>query len=176
MESESIFSDRSRSRSRLKFVDSAALAPSICRSPPRAEPCVRCHAHLVRLELAEPVTQHRSISILIGQDHIREVIDRRSKTGTADPIKHGSRFGWILSGPSDSGEGDQPVISNFIREEKASDLPQDLWSLEKIVISSVGATIEEGLVRCDCKVETSRKLWSVCQTGGIRFVGLGTKE
>ena len=105
---------------------------------------------------------------------MREVIDGRMKTGTAGPIKHGSRLGWIISGPSDSGEGDKPVISTFIREEKASDLLQDLWRLEKIVISE-GAT-DEGLVRCDYEVETSRKLWSVCQMGGIGFVGLGKKE
>ncbi|KAF0292423.1 hypothetical protein FJT64_009568 [Amphibalanus amphitrite] len=62
---------------------------------------------------------------------MREVIDGRMKIGTAGPIALGSRFGWIISGPSGSGEATQAATSNFIRAEKAEDLLQDLWSLEK---------------------------------------------
>ena len=100
---------------------SAYVVPTICSSPPRAEPSVRRHAHLMGLELAEPVTlegEDRSISILIGQDHMREVIDGRMKTGMAGPVALGSRFGWIISGPSGSGESTQHVTSNFVRTEK----------------------------------------------------------
>lgn len=52
------------------MVITAYVSPTICSSPPRAEPYVRCHAHLVRRELAEPVTfdgEDRSILILIGK-------------------------------------------------------------------------------------------------------------
>ncbi|KAF0307941.1 Alpha-2C adrenergic receptor [Amphibalanus amphitrite] len=65
------------------------------------------------------------------EDYMREVIDGRMKIGTAGPIALGSRFGWIISGPSGSGEAAQAATSNFIRAEKAEDLLQDLWSLEK---------------------------------------------
>ncbi|KAF0300865.1 hypothetical protein FJT64_000349 [Amphibalanus amphitrite] len=62
---------------------------------------------------------------------MREVIDGRMKIGTAGPIALGSRFGWIISGPSGSGKATQAATSNFIRAEKAEDLLRDLWSLEK---------------------------------------------
>ncbi|KAF0290106.1 KH domain-containing, RNA-binding, signal transduction-associated protein 2 [Amphibalanus amphitrite] len=112
----------------------AYVVPTICSSPPRAEPAIRRHAHLKGLQLAEPVTlegEDHTISVLIGQDYMREVIDGRMKIGTAGPIALGSRFGWIISGPSGSGKATQAATSNFIRAEKAEDLLQDLWSLEK---------------------------------------------
>ncbi|KAF0296555.1 Methyl-CpG-binding domain protein 2 [Amphibalanus amphitrite] len=71
------------------------------------------------------------------QDYMREVIDGRMKIGTAGPIALGSRFGWIISGPSGSGEAAQAATSNFIRAEKAEDLLQDLWSLEKVGITTI---------------------------------------
>ena len=135
---------------------SAYVVPTICSSPPRAEPSVRRHAHLMGLELAEPVTlegEDRSISILIGQDHMREVIDGRMKTGMAGPVALGSRFGWIISGPSGSGESAQHVTSNFVRTEKIGDLLKDLWNQEKIGICPEGADDVRDRARCDSETE-----------------------
>ena len=109
------------------------------------------------LELAEPVTlegEDRSISILIGQDHMREVIDGRMKTGMAGPVALGSRFGWIISGPSGSGESAQHVTSNFVRTEKIGDLLEDLWNLEKIGICPEGADDVGDRARCDSETES----------------------
>ena len=135
----------------------AYVVPTICSSPPRAEPAIRRHAHLKGLQLAEPVTlegEDSTISVLIGQDYMREVIDGRMKIGTAGPIALGSRFGWIISGPSGSGEATQAAASNFIRAEKAEDLLQDLWSLEKVGISTEEADGKDR-IRCDDEVERS---------------------
>ncbi|XP_043199160.1 uncharacterized protein LOC122368905 [Amphibalanus amphitrite] len=136
----------------------AYVVPTICSSPPRAEPAIRRHAHLKGLQLAEPVTlegEDHTISVLIGQDYMREVIDGRMKIGTAGPIALGSRFGWIISGPSGSGKATQAATSNFIRAEKAEDLLQDLWSLEKVGISTEESDGGKDRIRCDDEVKRS---------------------
>ena len=127
-----------------QFTITALEMPTICASPPKATAEVTRHAHLLGLTLAEPLTSHNndlSVSILIGQDHMRELIDGRIRKGDNGPVALGSHFGWILSGPSEEGvPSANSIMTNFVHTSQTVKAQlEDLWELEAIGISAEGA-------------------------------------
>ena len=139
--------------------------PDICAAPPTATVNeLSKYPHLTGLQLAEPSGRSslgEEVDVLIGLDHLQDVLDGRMKMGSSGPIAMGSIFGWILAGRMQStGGGITPVVSNFVHATHRDNL-EDLWTLEGIGISSDG--VSGGTKKLEEDEEAVRHFLKTCQ-------------
>ena len=131
---------------------SALNFPVIC-TPFETKFDISEYPHLQDLDLADsPSDDQRCINVLIGSDHYWDFITREVIQGENGPLAIASKFGWVLSGPSDTPAGfnDIEVTNNLVisggsefdysnetRDEIMHELKR-FWDVEAIGICDEG--------------------------------------
>ena len=141
-------------------VDIVALSfPAIC-SPLQGRINLEQHPQLLDLELADVTTDKRTsdtIDILIGSDHYWDVVTDGIVCSTDKLVAVSSKFGWLLSGPTNSvvKENDYSILNLIIEGHEevelfnhGIDLTGDLrrfWDTEAIGITKMVTDSGKGL-------------------------------
>lgn len=88
--------------------------PVVCSPlPKRAD--LNIYPHLQDLELADrSEIGQDAIDILIGWDYYWDIVTAESIWGENGPTAINSKFGWLLSGPTNSSPCETNVVSNLI--------------------------------------------------------------
>ena len=101
---------------RNEYLEISALNfPVICSPLPKSVD-IDDYPHLQGLELADSSESQCGIDILIGSDHYWDIVTGESIRGNFGPTAINSKFGWLLSGPTNipSSTNDSNVVSNLI--------------------------------------------------------------
>ena len=98
-----------------EYVEISALNfPVICSPLPKRVD-VNKYPHLQDLELADrSEIGQDAIDILIGSDYYWDIVTGESIRGENGPTAVNSKFGWLLSGPTNSSPCETNVVSNLI--------------------------------------------------------------
>ena len=124
---------------------SALSFPFIC-SPLSTKIEVDQYPHLQGLQLADSSDSNDSIDVLIGSDHYWDLIEGDTVRGEFGPETIDSKFGWLLSGPTNNGLCNETCTTNLAvlgSSDNHSETTQDLlvdvlktfWETESIGIN-----------------------------------------
>ena len=102
-------------RNNNEYVEISALNfPVICSPLPKRVDVTK-YPHLQDLELADrSEVGQDAIDVLIGSDHYWDIVTGESIRGENGPTAVNSKFGWLLSGPTNSSPYEANVVSNLI--------------------------------------------------------------
>ena len=122
---------------------SALSFPVIC-SPLSTKIEVDQYPHLQGLQLADSSDSNECIDVLIGSDHYWDIVRGDTVRGEFGPIAIDSKFGWLLSGPSNNGLYNETCTTNLVigRSDNQFETTQDplvntlktFWETESIGI------------------------------------------
>lgn len=126
---------RSRLTSNAEFYISAHILPKLTTFLPSVQVTKQHWPHLEGLTLADPnFTSPGCIDIILGADIYPQIIEDGIKKGDINsPIAQRTKFGWIISGPSND-----TLLKNNIQSYHVSmdrelyDLLRQFWKLEEI--------------------------------------------
>ena len=115
---------------------SALSSPTIC-SPLTSRVDTSKYPHLQGLKLADHSRPHDSVDVLIGSDHYWNLVTNEIVRGEFGPTAINSRFGWLISGPTEYGPSPGMTVTNLISEPHEYSLVESLkqfWETESIGI------------------------------------------
>lgn len=92
---------------------SALSFPTIC-SPLTQRVYVSLYPHLQHLDFADDFDGTDAVDVLIGADFYWDIVGEESIRGEDGPTALNSMFGWILSGPTNTGSATYAVVLNLI--------------------------------------------------------------
>ena len=102
-----------RSNENEDIMISALSFPVIC-SPLSTRIEVDQYPHLRGLQLADSSDSNECIDVLIGSDHYWDIVKGDIVRGEFGPVAIDSKFGWLLSGPSNNGLYNETCTKNLV--------------------------------------------------------------
>ncbi|XP_028413524.1 uncharacterized protein LOC114536361 [Dendronephthya gigantea] len=133
-----------RSNKNEDVIISALSFPVIC-SPLITKIEVDQYPHLQGLQLADSSDSNDSIDVLIGSDHYWDLVEGDTVRGEFGPVAIDSKFGWLLSGPTNNDSFNEICTTNLVilgSSDNQSETTQDplvdmlrkFWETESIGI------------------------------------------
>ena len=78
------------------------------------------YPHLHGLKLADYSDSEDSIDVLMGSDYYWDFVTSEIARGDFGPTAVNSKFGWLLSGPTESVINQETTVTNLTKPEKAT--------------------------------------------------------
>lgn len=159
---------------------SALCFPAICSPLPQSID-VKEYPQLQDLHFADSFEDQHSIDILIGSDYYWDIVTGQTIRAESGPTAVNSKFGWILSGPTNNSSSENKVVSNLIisgetapfnatrENDEVVDMLKKFWDVE-----SVGKE-DRSKIQDNLPIET-KQYEEISFNGSFYEVGLPWKE